>query len=160
MTDSCDVVIIGAGLAGLVAARVLCGSGFEIVVLEADEQPGGRVRTDRVDGMLLDRGFQLLNPSYPEARRTFDLRGLRLRSFEAGAVIAHGAGRYPVVDPRRSAHGALTAVRLPIGTLREKAAFARWALEVGYGPAARVKHGPDTSLADYLRRCGLRGSFT
>src|SRR6478609_96060 len=160
MADSCDVVIIGAGLAGLVAARVLCGSGLEVVLLEADEQPGGRVRTDRVDGMLLDRGFQLLNPSYPEARRTFDLRGLRLCQFEAGAVIAHGAGRYPVVDPRRSPREALTAVKLPIGTLREKAAFARWALEVGYGPATRVKRGADTSLDDYLRRRGMRGTFT
>ena len=75
---------------GLVAARVLCGAGLDVVLLEADEQPGGRVRTDRVDGMLLDRGFQLLNPSYPQARRTFDLRALRLRQFDAGAVVAHG----------------------------------------------------------------------
>lgn len=160
MADSCDVVIIGAGLAGLVAARVLCGSGFAVVLLEADEQPGGRVRTDRVDGMQLDRGFQLLNPSYPQARRTLDLRSLRLRPFEAGAVVAHGAARHAVVDPRRAPREALSALTLPIGTLREKAAFARWALEVGYGPAARLKRGPDTSLAEHLSRRGMRGPFT
>jgi phytoene dehydrogenase-like protein len=160
MTDSCDVVIVGAGLAGLVAARVLCGAGLDVVLLEADEQPGGRVRTDRVDGMLLDRGFQLLNPSYPQARRTLDLRALRLRQFDAGAVVAHGDRRYPLVDPRRSPREALTALKLPVGTVREKAAFARWALEVGFGPAARLKNGTDVSLADELRRRGMRGAFT
>ena len=160
MAGSCDVVIIGAGLAGLVAARVLCGAGLDVVLLEADEQPGGRVRTDRVDGLLLDRGFQLLNPSYPQAGRTFDLRALRLRSFGAGAVVAHGDRRYPLVDPRRSPRDALSALQLPVGTVREKIAFARWAIEVGFGPAARIKGGTDTSLAEALQRRGLHGAFT
>ena len=160
MADSCDVVVIGAGLTGLVAARVLCGAGLEVVLLEADEQPGGRVRTDRVDGLLLDRGFQLLNPSYPQAGRTFDLRALRLRSFGAGAVVAHGARRYPLVDPRRSPRDALSALHLPVGTVREKLAVARWALEVGFGPAARIKSGADTSLAEALQQRGLHGAFT
>ena len=93
MVESHDVVIVGAGLAGLAAARVLSGAGREVVVLEAGDAPGGRVRTDEVDGMLLDRGFQLINPSYPQAGRTFDLRALQLRTFGAGAVIAHGARR-------------------------------------------------------------------
>ena len=160
MADSCDVVIVGAGLAGLVAARVLCGAGLDVVLLEADEAPGGRVRTDRVDGLLLDRGFQLLNPSYPQARRTLDLRALRLRQFGAGAVVVHGSGRYPLVDPRRSPREALTALKLPVGTVREKAAFARWALEVGFGPARRIKQGDDTSLAEALDRRGIHGAFT
>jgi phytoene dehydrogenase-like protein len=160
MSDSCDVVIVGAGLTGLVAARVLCGSGLEVVLLEADEQPGGRVRTDRVDGLQLDRGFQLLNPSYPQAGRTFDLRSLRLRTFGAGAVVAHGARRYPLVDPRRSPRDVLSALRLPVGTVREKIAFARWAIEVGFGPAARIKAGADSTLAEALQQRGLHGAFT
>jgi phytoene dehydrogenase-like protein len=160
MADGCDVAIIGAGLAGLIAARVLCGAGFEVVVVEAADRPGGRVRTDRVDGMLLDRGFQLLNPSYPQALRTFDLGALRLQSFEAGAVVAHGARHHVVADPRRSPGDALGALRFPLGSLREKVAFARWALEVGYGPIARIKRADDSSLADELRRRGLDGALT
>lgn len=160
VTESRDVVIVGAGLAGLIAARVLGGAGFDVVVVEASDRPGGRIRTDHVDGMLLDRGFQLINPSYPQATRSFDLRSLRLRSFDAGAMIAHGERRYPVRDPRRARRDALSALRLPVGSLREKAAFARWALSVGFGPVARIKRDDDTSLALELERRGVSGPFT
>jgi phytoene dehydrogenase-like protein len=159
MAESCDVVVIGAGLAGLVAARVLCGAALDVVLLEAQDGPGGRVRTDCVDGMLLDRGFQLLNPSYPQAPRTFDLRGLRLRPFEAGTMVAHGNRRHVVGDPRRMPKDALGALLLPLGSLREKLAFARWIAEIGFGPAARIKRGDDSSLADELRRRGIHGGL-
>ena len=159
MTESRDVVIIGAGLTGLVAARVLSGAGLDVVVLDTADAPGGRIRTDRVDGMLLDRGFQLLNPKYPQAARTFNLRALRLHPFEAGAVVAHGTGRHVVADPRRMPGEAFGALWLPLGSLREKVAFARWAARVGYGPAEQIKRSEDSSLDDELRRRGIDGAL-
>ncbi|NLF90390.1 MAG: NAD(P)-binding protein, partial [Corynebacterium marinum] len=60
-----DVIVIGAGLAGLQAARRLQDNGLTVTVLEGSDAVGGRVRTDRVDGFLVDRGFQILNPAYP-----------------------------------------------------------------------------------------------
>jgi phytoene dehydrogenase-like protein len=56
-----DVVVVGAGLAGLACARRLTRAGVSTTVAEAGDGVGGRVRTDRVDGMLLDRGFQVHN---------------------------------------------------------------------------------------------------
>ena len=64
----CDVAVVGAGLAGLTAADRLARADLDVVVLEASDGVGGRVRTDRVDGFLLDRGFQVLNTAYPAAR--------------------------------------------------------------------------------------------
>mgnify|MGYP001019870416 CR=1 FL=1 len=61
--DDADVLVVGAGLAGLNAARRLERSGLEVVVLEAADVAGGRVRTDLVDGFRVDRGFQVLNPN-------------------------------------------------------------------------------------------------
>jgi phytoene dehydrogenase-like protein len=57
----CDVVVVGAGLAGLTAADRLTRAGLEIIVIESSDSVGGRVRTDQVGGFLLDRGFQVLN---------------------------------------------------------------------------------------------------
>ncbi len=71
MVDA-DVLIVGGGLAGLCCARRLCGAGVTCRVLEASDAVGGRVRTDRMDGFLLDRGFQVLLTAYPEAQQTLD----------------------------------------------------------------------------------------
>ncbi|WP_375499262.1 NAD(P)/FAD-dependent oxidoreductase [uncultured Jatrophihabitans sp.] len=160
MTQACDVVVVGAGLAGLNAARRLHRAGLSVLVLEASDAVGGRVRTDTVNGMLLDRGFQLLNPFYPRARADLDLAALDLRTFQAGAMVGHGDGRFVVADPRRSPRDLPADLRLPVGSLRAKASFVRWAATVGFGPASRIKRSPDRSLAEELRRRGLDGPLT
>jgi monoamine oxidase len=150
-------VVVGAGLAGLVTTRQLCAAGVETVLLEAADAPGGRVRTDRVDDMLLDRGFQIFLPAYPQAARTWDLDALRLRSFDAGIAVCDQQGRHVAADPRRMPGAALSTLTLPVGSLREKAALARWLLESAYLPARTVKRRADVSLGDGLRRRRMAG---
>ena len=84
--DRAEVVIVGAGLAGLACARVLSDAGVEVVVLEASDGVGGRVRTDVVDGFQLDRGFQVLLTEYPEAKRQLDYAALDLRALDRGGA--------------------------------------------------------------------------
>jgi len=81
MSTSADVLIIGAGLAGLCCAKRLSEAGIAFQILEASDGIGGRVRTDEVDGFLLDRGFQVLLTAYPEARNILDYSRLDLKSF-------------------------------------------------------------------------------
>lgn len=52
---------------------------------------GGRVRTDKVNGFLLDRGFQIFLTSYPEARAALDYDALQLKPFYAGALVRSAA---------------------------------------------------------------------
>ena len=78
------VVIVGAGLSGLTCAKELHAKGVEFVLLEASDAVGGRVRTDEVDGFLLDRGFQVLLTAYPEAARQLNYGSLDLKPFEPG----------------------------------------------------------------------------
>src|ERR687885_994286 len=101
MVEPAEVVVVGAGLAGLACARRLNGAGVAVTVLEAADRVGGRVRTDVVDGFRCDRGFQLLNPAYPEVRRVLDLRALRLRPLPAGGVVPGGGRPGPPTEPRR-----------------------------------------------------------
>lgn len=155
-----DVVVVGAGLAGLAAARTLVRAGLDVVLVESANAPGGRVRTDVIDGVQLDRGFQLFNPAYPEARRVFDLAVLDLRSFGAGVAVAIGDDRHVVADPRRQPTQTISSVVAPIGSLRAKLAFARWAIECGYGPVGRIKSSPDGSLSEELHRRGLDGELS
>ncbi|MBM3898695.1 MAG: FAD-dependent oxidoreductase [Gemmatimonadetes bacterium] len=103
MAQRPDVIIIGAGLAGLSAARTLQARGVPSLIFEASDRIGGRVATDLVDGFRIDRGFQVLLDSYPEARRGLDLAALDLRPFAPGALLHRGGGRFGRIgDPLRA----------------------------------------------------------
>ena len=101
LPETSDVVVVGAGLAGLAAARILHEAGRSVVVLEASDGVGGRVRSDIVDGFILDRGFQILLRAYPELDRQFDIDALDLRSFDPGALVRVGEKLALLGDPLR-----------------------------------------------------------
>lgn len=112
-----DVVVVGAGVAGLNAAHHLAEAGVDVLVVEAGDSVGGRIRTDAVDGFLLDRGFQLYNPAYPEGEASLDYEQLDLKPFFPGAVLATEDGPRWLVDPRRAPRSTLLNARAPLGPI-------------------------------------------
>ena len=113
MTGSPQIAVVGAGLAGLVAARHLAVSGAEVTVFERRDRVGGRVRTRTVDDFLLDRGFQVLFTDYPAVRRELDLDGLSLQRFESGATLGGRNRRSVLVDPFAAPRSRSTLRSLP-----------------------------------------------
>lgn len=118
--EKVDVAVIGAGLAGLACARVLVQGGRKVAVFEAADAVGGRIRTDVVDGFLLDRGFQVYLTAYPEARRWLDYPALGLKPFFNGALIHKGGKLHRLADPFREPKSALATVMAPIGSPMDK----------------------------------------
>lgn len=98
------VIVVGAGLAGLVCARWLHRWGIDVTIVEASDGVGGRVRTDVVDGFRLDRGFQVYFSAYPAGKRELNLSSLNLQRMEAGSLIFDGKSfkefgkAYPLSD--------------------------------------------------------------
>jgi phytoene dehydrogenase-like protein len=129
MSRDSDVVIVGAGLAGLTCALALQHHGVAVRVLEAGDAVGGRIRTDVVDGFRLDRGFHVLNPGYPMVREHVDLDALDVRKLTAGVAVrsARSDSLQIVADPVREPQ--LIPQTLMSGMLHPAslAALARWA---------------------------------
>lgn len=115
-----DVIVVGAGLSGLNAAIHLEKEGLSVKVLEAADQPGGRMRTDEINGFLLDRGFQVLLTSYPEAQQVLDYDALHLKHFSPGAKVFHKERFHTLADPFRKPVAALKSTFSSITNLGDK----------------------------------------
>lgn len=153
------IVIIGAGLAGLTCARELVKAGRRVLVLEASEQVGGRVRTDmHDDGYRLDRGFQVLFTAYPTAQRHLNLENLKQRFFEPGALLAKEGKLYALADPLREPKRLLPDVLNPLLSATDKLRLLRLRASVARLGTADIfagkgqPGGQDESTEDYLRR--------
>ena len=115
-----DIAIVGAGIAGLSAATHLQNVGLKVKIFEASDAVGGRVRTDKVNGFLLDRGFQVFLTAYPQAQRILDYESLTLKTFFPGALVQYQGKNYRMADPFRKPLGALTSLFSPISNWGDK----------------------------------------
>lgn len=155
LPERVDVAIVGGGLAGLGAARAVHAGGRSVVVLEASDGIGGRVRTDRVDGFLLDRGFQVLLSAYPEVDRQLDLAALQPRAFAPGSVVRVGRRFVTVADPlRRPALLGASAVA-PVGSIADKLRLAALLVRLRRSDPVELLRAPDRSTLESLRAAGF-----
>jgi len=150
-----DVVVVGAGLAGLCCARQLADHSVDVQVLERSDAPGGRLRTDVVDGFLLDRGFQVLLTAYPEARRTLDYERLGLRPFYAGALVRRHGGFARLADPLRHPLDAARSLRASPGTILDKLRVARLRQRLSHASLNEILEAPQVATAQALRLEGF-----
>jgi phytoene dehydrogenase-like protein len=149
------VIIVGAGLAGLACARRLQDAGTPFLILEADHRIGGRLKTDRLDGFILNYGFQVLQTAYPEANRILDYGRLALKQFAPGAIIRIDGRFHRIADPRRHPRDLLSTLTAPIGTLGDRLRMARLALNVRRGSSDGIFEKPDMPTIEFLRSNGF-----
>jgi phytoene dehydrogenase-like protein len=159
MTSDTTVVIVGGGLAGLVAARHLAEAGLDVRLVERESSFGGRVRSTREDGYTFDRGFQVLLTAYPSVQRELDLDALDLHFFRPGAVLARSGERSVLSDPFRDP-GALfeTAFNREI-TVGDKLRIVRLRRVLADCTEAEAFSGQDCSIRAYLEDRGFSTAF-
>ena len=161
MTGRTDrpVVIVGAGLAGLACARVLRQQQVPLILLEASDGIGGRVRTDRVeaDGGVyqIDRGFQVYLTAYPEGRCVLRIPALELRSFVPGAMVRFEGRFWRIADPLRAPLALLGMLRSPLMTARDVPAIALLDTSLRLASEARCWNAPEQTTEEFLRGVGI-----
>ncbi|MDQ4128776.1 MAG: FAD-dependent oxidoreductase [Actinomycetota bacterium] len=152
-------IIVGAGLAGLTCAKVLGErGGSEVVVFEASDGVGGRVRTDERDGFLLDRGFQVYFTSYPVSKRHLDHGALDFRVFDPGAIVHRGSRWSVLSDPLRDPKALVPTLLSEAATLGDKLRTPKVVASAFPGggiSAGEEDGGSDTTTLEYLRASGL-----
>ncbi|MGW6689967.1 NAD(P)/FAD-dependent oxidoreductase [Streptomyces sp. NPDC054961] len=150
-----DVVVVGAGAAGLACAQDLVAAGLRVRLLESDDTVGGRMRTDRVAGFTTDRGFQVFNTYYPQVKRRIDLRALRLRAFTPGLLV-HTDGRLRrITDPTRRPGASRDLLPGGLFSARDLAALGLLSARDMFGPAVRPRTRPDTTTRTALAGAGF-----
>ena len=149
------IIIVGAGVAGLVAARHCEEAGFHPTIIDAEERVGGRVKTDQLDGFLLDRGFQVLLTEYQEVQRYLDLPALNLQEFQPGAVIFSAGRSFQFKDPLRDPRQLWSALVSPIGSLGDKLRIWRLAQKLKNTSPEKIFAQNSASTLIFLQKFGF-----
>lgn len=156
------IIIIGAGLAGLVCAKELVAAGQRVLVLEGSDDIGGRVRTDVTeDGYRFDRGFQVLFTAYPAVQRHLNLEKLKPRTFDPGAIQVKDGKHYEIADPLRKPGELVAGLLNPLIPVSDKLRVLRLTQQISGLSTSDIfsgkgeSDGQDESIEAYLRRLGF-----
>jgi len=149
------VVILGGGVAGLIAAWHCEEAGLTPTLIEAETVPGGRVRTDYRDGFQLDHGFQVLLTEYDEVQRYLHLDTLEVATFRPGAIVLDHRGRFRVSDPLREPGQLFSMAFSRVGTLRDKWLVFRLNRELRSTDRSSLFRANDQTTLAYLKDYGF-----
>ena len=147
--------IIGAGISGLTAATVLEQNGFAPIIIEATDRPGGRVKTDVIEGYQLDNGFQVLLTAYPYAQKYLDLDALELQKFVPGAAIYKDGKQIRIGDPLRDLSLLFSTLFSGIGTFSDKLKILQLNLKLKNKTVSSIFFDKEQTTLSYLSDFGF-----
>ncbi len=147
--------IVGAGVSGLIAAQILEKHGYHPVIFEASDRAGGRVKTDKVHGHLLDHGFQVLLTAYPLAQKYLDFKTLHLKYFKPGAVLFEAGKHRLLGDPLRDLSFLIPTLFSKAGNFRDKLKIFQLNRELRKKSQEGIFESTEQSTMDFLKAYGF-----
>ena len=149
------ITIIGAGISGLTTAVYLHKKGHKVQILEASDRAGGRIKTDVVNGFLLDRGFQVLLTEYPEAKALLNYKKLNLKKFLPGATVLYDGGQFEIADPFRRPSLLFSTLFAPVGSIKDKLNTFFLKNKLVNSSLATIFKQPEIETVDKLKEYGF-----
>lgn len=120
------IIIVGAGIAGLSAAIYLREKGYEnITFIEESDRPGGRLKTEYIDGYTLNIGFHLYNTAYSYAEELLDTDALNLKYLDQGVLLINEKKLKKILTPLKKHLFIPFFLLSNFGTLNDRIKFVK-----------------------------------
>ena len=147
--------IIGAGISGLIAAKVLEENGYYPTLIESSNDVGGRIKTIIKDGYQLDIGFQVLLSEYPNAKKHLDYKALKLQKLVSGASIFINNKQISIGNPIRNISLLIPSLYSDIGTLADKLKIIKLYLYLRFKSIEKIFLSKELKTINYLQNYGF-----
>ena len=153
------VIIVGAGISGLTSAIELEKQGISPTIFDSNDRVGGRLRSEQVDGVWLDHGFQVLLSAYPNFNKYIDREALECITFKPGAAVYLHKKRILLGDPQRDISFLLPTLFGSIATLRD--IVLTWKLKRQLQAISPIDcfQIPEKATIDHLKEYGFSESY-
>tara|TARA_B100000161_G_scaffold220454_1_gene165718 strand:- start:9 stop:1307 length:1299 start_codon:yes stop_codon:yes gene_type:complete len=153
--EKIKIHIIGAGISGLIAAKVLEESGYSPILIESSNNVGGRIKTIIKEGYQLDKGFQVLLTEYPKAKKHLDYRALRLQKLVSGACIFINNKQFIIGNPIRNISLLIPTLFSDIGNISDKLKILKLYLYLRFKSIEKIFSSKELKTIDYLEKYGF-----
>ncbi len=153
--DKVQINIVGAGISGLTAALVLEEQGYLVTIYEQTDRAGGRVKSDHLEGCIMDHGFQVLLDAYPLVKKYLDVKALHLQAFLPGALIFKKGEQNILGDPLRSLSLLVPTLFSNVGTFSDKLKILKLNRELKQTDLESIFTSEETTTLDYLMAKGF-----
>lgn len=144
--------IIGAGVSGLIAAKVLEDNGYYPTLIESSDSVGGRIKTLNIEGYQLDKGFQVLLTEYPEAKKHLDFKALKLQKLIPGASIFKNNKQYIIGNPMKNISLLIPTLFSDIGTFADKLKIIKLYLYLRFKSIEKIFLSKEIKTIEYLEK--------
>lgn len=153
--EKIKIHIIGAGVSGLIAAKVLEENGYFPTLIESSNNVGGRLKTVVKEGYQFDKGFQVLLTAYPQAKKHLNYKELKLQKLISGACVFSKNKQLVIGNPIKNISLLIPTLLSDIGTFADKLRITKLYLYLRFKSIDKIFLSKEIKTIVYLENYGF-----